>query len=266
MSFLQNEIGDDLSEENIRHYLNGACNQFELGSRYCKRIVNDNFDLLVDIIQNKVTPAEICTYRLQFCDADFWETDFSQTSFKCELCEFIIDYIYRKIGNDNNMNKIEQVLQNVCNVLPIGKNLCKEMVSHFLPRLKEYLLNRFPPNLICTKINMCKTAYYEQIQDLAAVVYLKEYIEKHPFEVQAMGSSSECQFCQWTVSAVQAWLSDGHTQTEIALFLNQLCNFFGSYAPQCEQLVRVYVPKWLDSIIEKQTPPLVCSNFGVCKI
>lgn len=266
MSFLQNEIGDDLSEENIGHYLNGTCDQFEIGKKYCKRIVTENFDALVSLIQKKSTPAGICTFDFKFCDSDFWETDFSQSSFKCELCEFIIDYVYRKIGNEHNMQKIEQVLQNVCNILPLGKDLCKEMISHFLPQLKEYLMNRYSPNFICGKIKMCNTLYYEKIQEMAAIVVVKEYIEEHPFEVQAFGSSSECQFCQWTVSAVQSWLSDGHTQTEIALFLNQLCNFFGSYAPQCEQLVRVYVPKLIDSIIEKQNPPLVCSNLGVCKV
>lgn len=265
-TFLQNEIEGGRTDENIAYYLDNTCNQFDLGVNDCKRIISENYDVLVSLLKGEITPAAMCSLELGMCTEEWWNSDVSVQGFSCELCEFVIDYAYRKIGSDNNMDKIDSVLKNVCDKIPLVKGLCKEFVSRYLPRLKEYLLNRFSPNVVCTKLKVCRAYYYEHIMDLASVVFVKEFVETHPFEVVADASSTECQVCQWIISAIESWLSDGHNQTEIALFLNQVCNFFGQYAPQCEHMVRAYTPKVIESIIEKQTPPAVCASIGTCKL
>lgn len=101
---------------------------------------------------------------------------------------------------------------------------------------------------------------------------MMSYVMEHPLPLPSLDattgplapSSTECQLCQWIFSAYESWLSDGQTEAEIALFLSQLCNFFGSYAPQCNQLVRVYVPKVIQNYVERTTPPILCTSIGFC--
>lgn len=262
-TFLQNEIGNDLSEENIRHYINGACDQFDIGKEDCERIITENADTLIRLIQKQESPASICTLDLDFCDIDFWDSDDIETNgLKCSTCTFIINFIYNKIGSDNNLKKIESVLSIVCNKIPFGKNLCKTIISKSLPALKNYLVKKFPPSLICSKIKLCPTTYAESIQELASILFVKEYMEENPVS-QIENFSSGCELCQWIKSTFGSWIDSGYDAHEIVMFSNQICRYTGQYKEQCEEIMKDYIPRIIESM-ENDSNYDICSVIGKC--
>lgn len=155
---------------------------------------------------------------------------------------------------------------------------CQRFVTR--PGVIDMLAARTPPQRICARLSECQLAR-EMTAEENTLKKFSDYIVANPLPSLSMPdsaaalrtygdsgppgpSSTECQLCQWIFSAYESWLSDGQTEAEIALFLSQLCNFFGSYAPQCSQLVRVYVPKVIQNYVERTTPPILCTSIGFC--
>lgn len=151
-----------------------------------------------------------------------------------------------------------------------ARQMCAQFIAR--PGVVPMLASRTTPSVICARLGDCMRA----AEAGKRMNIFFSYLLNHPLPlpssdatiVAAGGplapSSTECQLCQWIFSAYESWLSDGQTEAEIALFLSQLCNFFGSYAPQCNQLVRVYVPKVIQNYVERTTPPILCTSIGFC--
>lgn len=229
----------------------------------CNRIITQNADVLVRLIQKEESPASICTLDLDFCSIDFWDSDDVETNgLKCSLCSSIINFIYNKIGSDNNLKKIENVLSTVCNKIPFGKNLCRTIISKSLPALKNYLVKKFPPSLICSKIKLCPSLYAESIQDLASLLYIKEYMEENKVTEEIF--ESECDLCQWIKSTFESWMNEGYDANELVLFSNHICRYTGQYRNQCEEFMKDYIPN-INRLMDSVSDYDICLSIGKCR-
>lgn len=190
---------------------------------------------------------------------------FQKISFQTPTeCMFFSSMSYTSTQGLTDAAAISTKLEKTCSA--INDQKAKSMCNQFIARdgLVDLLQQRRSPSDICKALGDCHPRVFDDREKFIAE-RARQYVLEHPFTVVAQ-SSTECQLCQWIFSAYESWLSDGQTEAEIALFLSQLCNFFGNYAPQCNQLVRVYVPKVIQSYVERTTPPILCSSIGFCQL
>lgn len=177
---------------------------------------------------------------------------------------FFSSMSYTATAGLTDVASINVKLEQTCKAITDQK--ANRMCTEFIDRdgLAGLLQQRKSPSDICKALGDCRSRLSDDREKFIAE-RARQYVLEHPFTVVAQ-SSTECQLCQWIFSAYESWLSDGQTEAEIALFLSQLCNFFGNYASQCNQLVRVYVPKVIQSYVERTTPPILCSSIGFCQL
>jgi hypothetical protein len=185
--------------------------------------------------------------------------------FASEECMFFASLTSSQTNGINDANAIRTRVSQTC--AGINDVSARAMCNAFIarPEVVPMLASHTSPARMCTRMGDCHARSGSNHVDIAARAH--QYVLEHPFRPQITGqSSTECQLCQWIFSAYESWLSDAQTEAEIALFLSQLCNFFGTYAAQCDQLVRVYVPKVIQSYVERTTPPILCTSIGFCQL
>eukprot|EP01122_Echinamoeba_exundans_P001457 TRINITY_DN1150_c0_g1_i2.p1 TRINITY_DN1150_c0_g1~~TRINITY_DN1150_c0_g1_i2.p1 ORF type:complete len:200 (-),score=24.27 TRINITY_DN1150_c0_g1_i2:617-1216(-) len=183
----------------------------------------------------------------------------------CDVCIMTIWEVQRQLKNNLTVDNIQSVLNQVCATMPIFQQECFGWVRNDLPQLVKYLMDRDSAQQICQYVGACQNSTLRlDSETRRARLSILAYIATHPLPLSSDATSSSCQLCQWVISAFESWLSDGHTQEEITNFLQQVCPFFNEYASQCEQLVEVYTPKFIENLIQSETPPVACTQFGVC--
>jgi hypothetical protein len=263
--FLVAWVEDKLASNNTENWIitevDKVCNIFPgfLGAE-CEYLVAYYVPQIIQSLENRYPPLTICS-KIGLCSALqarlFPEVDISRMG--CAQCMFFASLSYSATIGVTDINGINTKLHQTCASIqdPSAHRMCSQFISR--DGLVPLLQARKPPATICRSLGDC--------QSRAIAERARQYVLEHPFRpVETAQSSTECQLCQWIFSAYESWLSDGQTEAEIALFLSQLCNFFGTYAPQCDQLVRVYVPKVIQSYVERTTPPILCSSIGFCQL
>lgn len=168
--------------------------------------------------------------------------------------------VQRQLKNNITSDNIAVVMEKVCESLPLFQQECFSWVRNDLPQLVEYIMDHDSAQQICQDIGACNRTLNADSAKAALFALLTSF----PVSLNAQGSTASCQLCQWVISAFESWLSDGHTQEEITNFLQQVCPFFNEYSAQCQQLVQVYTPKFIENLIQSETPPVACTQFGVC--
>jgi hypothetical protein len=78
-----------------------------------------------------------------------------ENSVQCDLCEFAMNWVEKKIASNQTESNIIAELEKVCDVVGELKTTCDAMIEQFFPLLVQMLLNKETPQAICTTIKMC---------------------------------------------------------------------------------------------------------------
>lgn len=79
------------------------------------------------------------------------------------------------------------------------------------------------------------------------------------------GVDAACQLCQWATSAIEAYLSQETTETELARILTNLCTALPpGLSKTCSSLVSVYLTEVLVYMLDRVTPPVICNRLLQC--
>lgn len=81
----------------------------------------------------------------------------------------------------------------------------------------------------------------------------------------AFGDDISCEMCQWAASAVEAYLSQDTTQTELSRVLQDLCTALPpEYSKLCSSFVSAYLTELLVYLLDRVTPPVICNRLLQC--
>lgn len=81
----------------------------------------------------------------------------------------------------------------------------------------------------------------------------------------ALATSQYCDPCQQFVATVEAYVSENTTETQIIKDLETLCALLPStYKAQCDQALEKNLPQIIQSILNLETPKVVCTQLSLC--
>jgi hypothetical protein len=76
-------------------------------------------------------------------------------SAQCDLCEFAMTWIEKKVASNSTEANIIAELEKVCKVVGELEATCDSMIQNYFPLLVQMLLGKETPQVICSTIKMC---------------------------------------------------------------------------------------------------------------
>lgn len=74
-----------------------------------------------------------------------------------------------------------------------------------------------------------------------------------------------CDDCKKIMTDVETLISEPETEQKIETYIqNNLCNFLGSLASACDDVVKQYIPMLFTLLKQELQPVEVCSALGLC--
>jgi saposin len=75
---------------------------------------------------------------------------------------------------------------------------------------------------------------------------------------------SDCDICQTLISAIENWVEDNKTETQIIEDFETLCYLVPLWTTVCDQVVVYGVDEVIKYIQNDQPPSVVCAEIGIC--
>ncbi|XP_056867913.1 antimicrobial peptide NK-lysin-like [Takifugu flavidus] len=75
----------------------------------------------------------------------------------CKVCKMIVTKVMKSLGNDHSREKIDNLLNRVCNKTGPLRSLCNKVLSRFKDKLASALEQGGQPREICVRLKLCKT-------------------------------------------------------------------------------------------------------------
>jgi len=240
----------------------------------CTQTILPNLSTIVTDLVMGEESAAICN-KLSLCLAPN-SNDVSSImeeipQIKCSSCQAVVHTLKVSLQGNVSDAKIQQGLQNLCSITPL-KGTCSKLKAMFT----EHTLDvRNEVYKICEIANYCNpipdsTAHcrpnIEQLTTPNLHRSLPMFTNEFGTPAPIFGIDAGCQACQWFASAIEAYLSQESTEEELARVLQELCTALPpEYAKVCQNFVSVYLTEALVYLLDRVTPPFICSKLLQCE-
>jgi hypothetical protein len=184
------------------------------------------------------------------------DAQLEQFNIRCTGCELIVSWVTSNEGQNTTRANIEALLRRSCNALPNWLNAtCHGIVDNNLDALITFIQERLAPGVTCQRLGFCPN------NTLTRVDRLERFKRSLP-----AASDTECQSCQWMVSAIESYASKESSASSFAQFLEELCTLLpNQYTFICQDFVNVYITEILQYLLESLPPPVICEKLTLCQ-
>ncbi len=76
-------------------------------------------------------------------------------------------------------------------------------------------------------------------------------------------ASIKCDTCELSITAVENYLQNNHTVTELEQVLDNLCDKT-PFSKDCSELVNEYLPSIINLLEQKESPSEICTQIHLC--
>jgi saposin len=106
------------------------------------------------------------------------------------------------------------------------------------------LIQKFPPNVICSLLGVCRN---------------------QKVKPALLQSGQYCTICEFVVQAIDGYLENNKTISQIKQLLDSLCSFLPpNFSNQCVDFVDNYLELAIQWIISTENPDVFCTQIGLC--
>jgi len=190
----------------------------------------------------------------------------------CTFCETVITTIRDAISKAETEKAVEQYLENACSIIPdkaIADD-CTTAVKEYLPEVFQVIKSELNPQQVCNAVGMCKTQM--KLTNPTIIDLVKPRLRILPATKQSsiktmLKSTNDkiCDDCKKIMTDVEALINEPETEQKIETYIqNNLCNFLGSLASACDDVVKQYIPMLFTLLKQELQPVEVCAAFGLC--
>jgi saposin len=75
---------------------------------------------------------------------------------ECVLCNYVVSKTENFLTNNHTQGQIINELDHLCQYLPNSTSTtCVNFVDAYVPQIIDLIDDKFPPELICDKLNLC---------------------------------------------------------------------------------------------------------------
>lgn len=185
----------------------------------------------------------------------------------CAFCEAIMDDVRRFIVDNRTEADITHFLLSACGVIPVEEvsATCKIAVQEFTPELMEMLRQNLDPQVVCSLLKLCKglqdkVLHFEAVQPRQGLVHVP--LKK---EQMAVPSNDYCTDCKKFFTDFKEMITDKTEQEVIEQFLeHDVCVWFGIMSKKCTEMVKAFLPLYLEYIAQFDDPNMICHVIRFC--
>jgi len=232
VSAVEKFLKENKTEEEIEKLLDKLCDTLPVFKDQCKAMINAYLDKIIDWIENQEDPNTFCR-QVGLCGAKLGDNK------PCVLCELVVSAVEKYIENGNTEQEIIELLDDLCNKLPVFQSECISFVNSYIDLIFQWIENNEPPAKVCQQIGMCKKTEEPKAAPL-------------------------CTLCELVISSVEKWLREKKTEEEIEKLLDQVCALFGSFRSQCDEFVDAYLDLAIQYIENNLPPEKFCAMINAC--
>jgi len=232
VSAVEKYLKENQTEQQIEQLLDKLCDTLPVFKDQCKAMINAYLDKIIDWIENQEDPNTFCR-QVGLCGAKLGDNK------PCVLCELVVSAVEKYIENGNTEQEIIELLDDLCNKLPVFQSECISFVNSYIDLIFQWIENNEPPAKVCQQIGMCKKTEEPKAAPL-------------------------CTLCELVISSVEKWLREKKTEEEIEKLLDQVCALFGSFRSQCDEFVDAYLDLAIQYIENNLPPEKFCAMINAC--
>jgi saposin len=250
IGYIEGEVANNQTEENIIHVVQTVCDIVPSGLQsQCKSLISIYGEDIIQLLVND-EPASVVCSQIGLCDSkvEIQVEENKQGTGDCSMCQFLMGYVESELGNNYTVANIEQVLDQVCTLVPSAfKAQCVSLINEYTSQLIQLLLNEETPELICQQIGLCSS-------------------EKSKMVVLEVPKASEyCTVCEFVLSTAEQYLDNNATDKQIILFIENVCYILPTTIRQeCDDLIATYATEIITLLIQDYPPNVVCTEIGLC--
>lgn len=174
---------------------------------------------------------------------------------KCELCEFLINIIDQELGQNASLDKINNTIYSVCNLLPDAIKATCELVA---PTIVKELANGLDPLKTCEKVKLCTNGTL----NTGLLQGLKEHVNRviRGPSVSAP-QDAKCELCEFLVTIIDKELGQNASLEKINSTIYGLCNLLpAAIKPECELIA----PSIVKELAKGLDPLKTCETVKLC--
>jgi len=270
VTYVDKVIQSNKSEAAIEAALDKVCTILPKAvNATCVGFVTTYGPFLVQLIEKYGTPDLVCQ-AIRLCPNGTQEitlTQRSQTtepktlspnSIECTLCEFVLNYIDKSIGDNRSIAAIEAAMEKVCNVLPTPVRAnCTSFVNKYGPIIALLLAKNSTPEQVCDFLKLCNNGTQQAIAQESRAMYKTKQLTANPVE---------CSICKYVVSFIDTVIENNKTEAAIEAALEKVCSILPkALNDSCVGFVVSYGPLIVQLLEKYGTPELVCDALSLCK-
>lgn len=148
MTYAKSLVTENKSIDYIKGVMDSYCLLIPMHYDYCKKKVNENIDKIIDMIKQKVSPADICKF-IGLCD------ELNANPVICEGCHYVIAAIEEWLKSRDLEDVIEKKLDAYCKLFPRYVDTCDLVVKVGIPKFIDFIVEVEDPSRICKQIKVC---------------------------------------------------------------------------------------------------------------
>lgn len=187
----------------------------------------------------------------------------------CEFCEAIFDDVRRFIVDNRTEADVVHFLVSACAVIPVETvaATCKIAVEEFTPELLQMLQLNVDPQVICSLLKLCKgledKVMHTEVQPRQGLVHVP--LKKVKMAVIGGASNDYCADCKKFFTDFKEMITDKTEQEVIEQFLeHDVCVWFGPMKDKCTEMVKAFLPLYLEYIAQFDDPNMICHVIRFC--
>lgn len=189
----------------------------------------------------------------------------------CEFCEAILGDVRRFIADNRTEADVTSFLLSACGVIPVESlsDTCKIVVTEFTAEVMQMLSENVDPQVICSLLKLCKgledKVMHSEIQPRHNLVHVP--LKKEKLRVVGRASNNNyCDDCKRFFTDFKEMITDKTEQEVIEQFLiNDVCVWFGVMSKKCSEMVKAFLPLYLEYISQFDDPNMICHLIRYCQ-
>jgi len=159
MRELDGLLAQNATEAEITAALDKVCSLLPTSiSKECGQFVNQYTTVIIQLLSQELSPSMVCA-ALGLCKANTDKTlTFKKVSSSevCDTCQIVMQYVDSLLEEKSTEQKIEKLLDKVCNFLPqTYRGQCEDIVKEYGPAIVQLIAQFADPREICTDIGLC---------------------------------------------------------------------------------------------------------------
>jgi len=249
INFIESYVENNATEQQIQRALDTVCGFIPNLQATCDQIVQYGLTEIINFIKQDYTPEQICT-KIGLCTSAAVDAPKPQDT-NCDLCTYVVGLVENWLESNDTISTVVARLETFCSFVPGFEQVCDQIVEYGVHEFVAYIENNEQPTTVCTQLGLCKSKKSCQKSMTSLAV--------------AAPADLQCGLCETVIDAIESWLENNKTMTEIKTDLDEyVCALVPAFRSVCDAIFAQGLPDVVQWIEANEDGEVVCTQLSIC--